>query len=84
LGYKGTLDAMPSTLTPWFRYPSVRRAKRTVIGGHWSAIGLHQESRFIGLDSGCIWGGALTALRLEDGKIFQEPCRERNHPTGWD
>ncbi len=76
LKFKGELEKMPPGLTPWFDVPSVRRAKRTVIAGHWSALGLCQCDGFIGLDSGCIWGGQLSALRLDDGKIFQVGSQE--------
>jgi bis(5'-nucleosyl)-tetraphosphatase (symmetrical) len=78
LAFKGSLQQMPSALTPWFAVPSVRRSSRTVIAGHWSALGLHQQDRFIGLDTGCIWGEALTAYRLDDGKIFQVASQEKS------
>lgn len=81
LQYKSTLAQMPPTLTPWFMLPSVRRSPRTIIAGHWSALGLHQHENFIGLDTGCIWGQSLTAYRLEDGKIFQMPSREIKQST---
>ncbi len=77
LQFKADLASMPDELTPWFAVPSVRRRKRTIIAGHWSALGLHQAPGFIGLDTGCIWGGALSALRLDDGKIFQMPSQEK-------
>jgi bis(5'-nucleosyl)-tetraphosphatase (symmetrical) len=48
-----------------------------VLFGHWAALGLHQGEDTIGLDTGCAWGRALTALRLDDRKIFQEPAVER-------
>lgn len=79
LQFKATLSEMPAPLTPWFNVPSVRRRKRTIIAGHWSALGLYQAPGFIGLDSGCIWGRSLTAYRLDDGKIFQMPSQEIEH-----
>ena len=42
--------------------------------GHWSALGLKVTQRLAALDSGCVWGGGLTALRLEDRALFQVPC----------
>jgi bis(5'-nucleosyl)-tetraphosphatase (symmetrical) len=87
LGFKGELSQLPSTLTPWFNVPSVRRfsnVKRTTIAGHWSALGLYQSDSFIGLDSGCIWGRTLTAYRLDDGKIFQMPSQEIDVAAGLD
>ncbi len=84
LKYKGELDKVPTGLTPWFSVPTVRRSSRITLAGHWSALGLARRDdtadKFIGLDTGCIWGGALTAFRLDDRKIFQVPCAERNTP----
>lgn len=79
LKFKGELSELLPKLTPWFNVPSVRRfskVKRTIIAGHWSALGLYQSPTFIGLDTGCVWGGALTAMRLDDGKIFQMLSQE--------
>ena len=71
LEFKGTLAEMPSTLVPWFskRHPSF--FDKTILAGHWSALGLHVTANFIGLDTGCVWGQQLTAVRLEDRAIFQ-------------
>ena len=84
LKFKGDIKNMPKGLMPWFEASSAREADRTVIAGHWSALGLHDTAHFIGLDSGCVWGRELTALRLEDRTIFQVPCAETNLPIGWD
>jgi bis(5'-nucleosyl)-tetraphosphatase (symmetrical) len=43
--------------------------------GHWSKLGLSVQPGAIGLDSGCVWGGALSALRLEDRTLYQVACR---------
>ena len=71
LAFKAPLAEMPSTLVPWFskRHPSF--VDKTVLAGHWSALGLHVMPNFIGLDTGCAWGQQLTAVRLEDRAIFQ-------------
>ena len=87
LEFKGTfaeLAAMPSALVPWFtrRHPSF--ADKTILAGHWSALGLHVTPNFIGLDSGCVWGHQLTACRLEDRAIFQVECAETGIPDGWE
>jgi bis(5'-nucleosyl)-tetraphosphatase (symmetrical) len=47
----------------------------TIICGHWSALGLTIPAQLAALDSGCVWGGRLTALRLEDRRLYQSPCR---------
>jgi len=62
---KGPPPQQPSPLRPWFEHP--RRATRAarVIFGHWSALGLVQRPGVIGLDTGCVWGGALTAVDLD-------------------
>ncbi|HSM98724.1 MAG TPA: diadenosine tetraphosphatase, partial [Gallionella sp.] len=46
----------------------------TVIVGHWSALGLLLKKNVIALDTGCLWGGPMTAIRLEDRKLFQVAC----------
>lgn len=73
LGYKGDRESMPAGLSPWFECPS-KRAPRLILAGHWSALGLYRSENFIGLDSGCVWGRELTALRLDDLRVFQVPC----------
>jgi bis(5'-nucleosyl)-tetraphosphatase (symmetrical) len=76
LEFKGELASLPPGLVPWFtkRHPSF--ADKTILAGHWSALGLYETPNFIGLDSGCAWGRQLTALRLEDRTVFQVPCAE--------
>lgn len=69
-----------SSLLPWFDLPGRRTADVTVVFGHWSALGLLLRDRLIGLDSGCVWGGKLTAVRLEDRRLLQVDCPEyREH-----
>jgi bis(5'-nucleosyl)-tetraphosphatase (symmetrical) len=63
----------PKGLRPWF---DVRpKEKQRLVFGHWSALGLKVTERLAGLDSGCVWGGKLTALRLEDRTLHAVPCR---------
>ncbi len=76
LKFKSGLAEMPKDLQPWFGLPHVRGDDITVLAGHWSALGLHVTPNFIGLDSGCVWGRELTAIRLEDRAIFQVPSHE--------
>ncbi len=74
LSYKGETGDLPKGAKPWFEVPSQRHENRLIVAGHWSALGLHISPNFIGLDSGCVWGRELTALRLEDRKVFQAAC----------
>jgi bis(5'-nucleosyl)-tetraphosphatase (symmetrical) len=84
LKFKGALDSLPPGMLPWFAAPTVRPRERTVIAGHWSALGLYQSADFIGLDSGCVWGRELSAFRLEDRTVFQVPCAETAASAGRD
>ncbi len=84
LRFKGEIDDLPTGSSPWFdrRHPSF--ADKTVVAGHWSALDLCIRPNFVGLDTGCVWGRALTALRLDDREIFQVPCAEVTIAKGWD
>ena len=68
---KGPPDTAPEGTRPWFEHPERANRTHTIICGHWSALGFYREEGLIALDSGYVWGGALTALRIEDGKVFQ-------------
>lgn len=70
---KGPPDKAPPGALPWFRVSGRASADYTVVCGHWSALGLYRGDGLIALDSGCVWGGKLTALRLDDGAVFQVP-----------
>lgn len=74
--FKGSLQSIPHGYHPWFHAPQRASSSHTIICGHWSALGLHITDRLIALDSGCVWGGQLSAIRLEDRKIFQLPCAQ--------
>jgi bis(5'-nucleosyl)-tetraphosphatase (symmetrical) len=73
----GPPGSQPSPYLPWFKHK--KRATRDVriAFGHWAAMGLCIKKRYIALDSGCVWGGRLSAYRLQDGKLFQVPGRKR-------
>ena len=70
----------PKGYMPWYSVP--RRKSRTtpVIFGHWAALGLYTGSNVFGLDTGCVWGRALSALRLSDRKLFHHACAGQAHP----
>jgi bis(5'-nucleosyl)-tetraphosphatase (symmetrical) len=65
LGFKGSLDQLPGGVTPWFRMPDRRTAGERIVCGHWSALGYLDENNVASIDTGCVWGGPLTALRLD-------------------
>ncbi|MBE9550125.1 MAG: symmetrical bis(5'-nucleosyl)-tetraphosphatase [Proteobacteria bacterium] len=56
---------------PWFEAKHKRKKKWTILFGHWAALGLYEGHGVICLDSGCVWGGKLTAMRLEDRTFVQ-------------
>ncbi|OWY37895.1 bis(5'-nucleosyl)-tetraphosphatase (symmetrical) [Xenophilus sp. AP218F] len=74
LGFKGERDAAPAHLVPWFEAPNRRHAGTPVICGHWSALGVHLDEDVLSIDSGCLWGGSLTALRLDSRETVSLPC----------
>lgn len=72
--FKGELPDVPAGYLPWFAVPQRANRHETIIFGHWSALGLYLQSNVIALDSGCLWGGQLTAIRLADRQLFQVAC----------
>lgn len=73
LDYKGTREEAPAQLIPWFEHPLCQAMPATCIVGHWSALGVLQPKPFLyNLDTGCVWGRALTGIRLQDRVIFSE------------
>jgi len=72
---KGSATSAPLGYLPWFDVPGRRSADHTVICGHWSALGLRMEAGLLALDSGCVWGGRLSAVRLDGRALTQVPCR---------
>jgi bis(5'-nucleosyl)-tetraphosphatase (symmetrical) len=72
--HKGRIEDIPPGYVAWFAVPERRSADATIICGHWSAIGLLAQKNLLALDSGCLWGRCLTAVRLEDRRIYQVPC----------
>jgi len=72
---KGDIKSFPK-LIPWFRFKPYKKKKHTIIIGHWSALGLMQENNVICLDTGKVWGGKLTTLKISKNnkhkqQIFQ-------------
>jgi len=71
---KGESARAPAGYVPWFDVPARRSEGATIICGHWSALGLKLLPNLIALDAGCVWGGKLTAIRLEDRALAQVDC----------
>lgn len=65
-----------SDALPWFEIPNRLNSSLKIIFGHWASLeGRSSVPNIFALDTGCVWGNALTAMRLEDGKRFREPCQ---------
>jgi bis(5'-nucleosyl)-tetraphosphatase (symmetrical) len=71
-----------SGLMPWFEVPGRRTRDVTVVFGHWSALGLMLKPNLIALDTGCVWGGYLSAVCLDDRSLMQVQCPEYREHSG--
>ncbi|MCB1886634.1 MAG: symmetrical bis(5'-nucleosyl)-tetraphosphatase [Rhodocyclaceae bacterium] len=74
---KGPPDQAPDGFLPWFDLPARAADRETIVCGHWSALGFRRQPGLLALDTGCLWGGELTAVRLEDGLVFRQPAGAR-------
>jgi bis(5'-nucleosyl)-tetraphosphatase (symmetrical) len=75
LSYKGEIAGKPHELIPWFDLPDRANVSERIIFGHWAALGGKiTSSNLFALDTGCVWGNCLTAMRLEDQKRFSVSC----------
>ena len=70
LKFKGPPAAIPDGSMPWFRAPQRRSRRLRVVCGHWSALDFYAGDGVVALDTGCVWGGRLCAIRLD------RPARE--------
>jgi bis(5'-nucleosyl)-tetraphosphatase (symmetrical) len=77
LDYAGPPEDAPPGCRPWFELAEIPD-EVTIFFGHWASLGLHLGDNAIGLDTGCVWGCALTAMRVEDRKLFHEPSELRS------
>lgn len=79
----GLHQAPPGTL-PWFDVPGRRTAQATIAFGHWSTLGFLRRPDIIALDTGCVWGGCLSGLRLDPAggrhELVQVPCEQSQAP----
>ncbi len=70
--FAGPPAETPKGFKPWFDFSSRASNDSTILFGHWAALGFYVDDNVICLDSGCVWGQHLTALRLEDRKVFKQ------------
>jgi len=82
--HKTGLAGTPAGYLPWYDVPGRASRGTRVLFGHWAALGLLQREDIVCLDSGCVWGRALSALRLEDDRLFQLDCPEMKGVAGED
>ena len=89
---KGVLDfktkdgagAAPPGYLPWFLVPNRATVAQPMAFGHWSTLGLVNEATVLATDTGCVWGGSLTAVRVDGGRreVIQVPCSQMQVPGG--
>ncbi len=78
---KGAPGTQPEKLLPWYAVPGRASRDTQVLFGHWATLHLGpaktEDHNVVGLDTGCVWGGELTAMRLEDGRLFSVASHTR-------
>lgn len=79
--FKGELKDVPDGYVPWFDVPKRATKDIQVIFGHWSALGLQQRENVFALDTGCLWGGNLTAMNLSTKAIVQVDAHPLDRPV---
>jgi bis(5'-nucleosyl)-tetraphosphatase (symmetrical) len=76
--FKGEPNNAPHGYLPWFKVGNRLSKDATIICGHWSALGLHMQDNIVALDTGCLWGGQLTAYCLDTKAVVQVPFDARD------
>jgi bis(5'-nucleosyl)-tetraphosphatase (symmetrical) len=83
LKMKGAPGEQPEDLYPWFDVPARKSAEVRVVCGHWSTLGFKRRRDLLALDTGCVWGGALTAVNLDvEAEPVQLTCANHQVPGG--
>lgn len=79
---KDSAAAAPLGLRPWFDMPGRLTAEQPIAFGHWSTLGLINQPLLLSLDTGCVWGGCLSAMRVDGGRreLVQVPCSQSQEP----
>lgn len=80
LKMKGAPGTQESGWMPWFEAPKRQTASLRVITGHWSTLGFVDRPNLLALDTGCVWGGALSAASLDDDARWSLPCAGHQRP----
>jgi len=80
---KGGAETSPPGLMPWFDAPDRRTADVPIAFGHWSTLGLVNRPDLLALDTGCVWGGTLSAARIDGGRrdLIQVRCDQAQKPN---
>ncbi|MCY1208214.1 Bis(5'-nucleosyl)-tetraphosphatase, symmetrical [compost metagenome] len=77
---KEGLDTAPPGFAPWFSYPERKTRGQKIIFGHWAALeGKCNEPGLYAIDTGCVWGGAMTLLNIDSGERISCSCKENRH-----
>lgn len=79
---KDGADAAPEGFYPWFEVPGRKTEGTPIAFGHWSTLGLINRDDLLALDTGCVWGGQLTAVRVDGAtrEVIQVPCEQAQRP----
>jgi bis(5'-nucleosyl)-tetraphosphatase (symmetrical) len=79
---KDGADGAPAGFMPWFEVPQRRTAGAPIAFGHWSTLGLVDRADLLALDTGCVWGGRLSAMRVDGGQrtLTQVECSQAQAP----
>jgi bis(5'-nucleosyl)-tetraphosphatase (symmetrical) len=80
LGETGPPGTQPMPYLPWFQFPNRASVNQTVLFGHWSTLGAYTAPGIYGLDTGCVWGGTLTALCVETKERVSVTYSEASSP----
>jgi len=79
---KDGAGAAPPGFMPWFEVPGRATAGVPIAFGHWSTLGLRNQPDLLALDTGCVWGGSLSAVRVDGGRreLTQVACAQAQAP----
>ncbi len=82
LKLKGPPKGQKKKYVPWFLHPERRTRGQRIVFGHWSTLGYNVAENTWGIDTGCLWGGRLTALRIDlpEPEALQMPCKRTKNP----